>query len=205
MTAADPFPLLCAPTHGGLRRNVGCGLFFAGAVETDARDALVALVPAVMRYELAWSRDFLYAGTADRFDKHFDNEDRAALSDAIDTWLRGTHGAAPVAFAYLTDLPERAEYAPWAERSVARVPDVVLPWLRAHWSARAPTSAADTHAASILDNLAYFILTLYADQTPALSPAVVHELVHAADVIAATDASCGADRWRDELLSRLQR
>jgi hypothetical protein len=123
----DPFPLLCAPTHGGLRRNLGCGVFFVDAVPVEAHDALVELVPEVLRHELAWSRDFLYAGTADRFDKHFDNDDRARLSDAIDTWLQATHAAAPLAFVYLTDLPERDDYTLWASRSVARVPDVVLP------------------------------------------------------------------------------
>jgi hypothetical protein len=201
----DPFPLLCAPTHGGLRRNLGCGAFFVDAVPVEAHDALVELVPEVLRHELAWSRDFLYAGTADRFDKHFDNDDRARLSDAIDTWLQATHAAAPLAFVYLTDLPERYDYTLWASRSVARVPDVVLPWVRAHWASRQPTASAGAHAATILDNLAYFMLTLYADKTPELSSAVVHELVHAADVIAASDATCGADRWRDELLEKLQR
>lgn len=202
---AEPFPLLCAPTHGGLRRNVGGGLFFAAPVASDDRDTLVALVPPALRHELAWSRDFLYAGTADRFDKHFDNHDRAALSNAIDGWLRATHVAAPLAFAYVTDLPERAEYAPWAARGIARVPDVVLPWLRAHWAARGPVSSAAAQAAVIADSLAYFILTLYAEKTPALPAALVHELAHAAEVIAATDESCGADRWRDELLARLGR
>ena len=202
---SDPFPLLCAPTHGGLRRNVGCGVFFAADVAVEARDALVALVPAPLRHEVAWSRDFFYAGTADRFDKHFDSGDRALLSDEIDAWLRATHAAAPLAFVYLTDLPEREDYVPWAARSIARVPAVVLPWLRAHWDARGATPGTDTHAAAILDNLAYFIIGLYAEKTPELSPAVVHELVHAAGIIAASDESCGADLWRDELLARLRR
>lgn len=203
--ASDPFPLLCAPTHGGLRRNVGCGLFFVETIPAEARDALVELVPQPLRHELAWSRDFLYAGTADRFDKHFDGGDRALLSDTIDIWLQATHAAAPLAFVYLTDLPERDDYTLWAARSVRHVPDVVLPWVRAHWASRGPSPATAAHAAAILDNLAYFILTLFAEKTPELSSAVVHELVHAADVIAASDASCGADRWRDELLARLQR
>ncbi len=202
---ADPFPLLCAPTHGGLRRNVGGGLFFAAPVAPGDRDALVALVPPALRHELAWSRDFLYAGTADRFDKHFDNQDRAVLSDAVDAWLRATHAVAPLAFAYVTDLPEHAAYPAWAARGVAFVPGVVLPWLRAHWAARGPASSAAAQAAVIADSLAYFILTLYVEQTPALPPALVHELAHAAEVIAATDESCGADRWRDELLARLGR
>jgi hypothetical protein len=201
----DGFPLLCAPTHGGLRRNVGFGLFFAEAVVVAARDELVALVPPVLHHELVWNRDFFYAGTADRFDTHFDIGDRAALSDAIDAWLRATHAAAPLAFVYATDLPERPTYPPWAARSVARVPDVILPWLRAHWSARGPTAGPGAHAAAIADSLAYFILTLYAVKTPDLETAVVHQLVHAAEVIAASDESCGADRWRDELLARLQR
>lgn len=201
----DPFPLLCAETHGGLRRNVGCGLFFAAEVAASARDGLVALVPEVLQHEMVWSRDFFYAGTADRFDKHFDSGDRALLGERIDGWLKATHEAAPVAFVYLTDLPERDEYTVWAARSVVRVPDVVLPWVRTHWAARGPTSAAAAHAAVILDNLAYFMLTLYAEQTRELSAGIVEELVHAADVIAASDVSCGADRWRDELLARLQR
>jgi hypothetical protein len=205
VTTPDPFPLLCSPTHGGLRRNVGCGLFFADVVTADARDALVERVPLVLRHELAWSRDFLYAGTADRFDKHFDNDDRARLSDEIDAWTRATHAAAPLAFVYMTDVPERDDYTAWAARSVSCVPDVVLPWVRSHWAARGPSGSAGIHAAVILDNLAYFIITLYAEKTPALSPGVVAELVHAADVIAASDSTCGADRWRDELLARLQR
>lgn len=200
----DPFPLLSSPTHGGLRRSVGCGLFFADAVAPELRDELVALVPPVLHHELAWSSDFLYAGTADRFDKQFDSGDRAALSNAVDAWLKATHAAAPLAFVYLTDVPERDEYTLWAARSVAHVPDVVLPWVRAHWAARGPTSSAAAHAAVILDNLAYFMLTLYAEKTPELPSGVVHELVHAAEVIAATDESCGADRWRDELLAKLR-
>lgn len=204
-TTTDPFPLLCSPTHGGLRRNVGCGLFFLEPVSAEARDGLVELVPPVLRHELAWSSDFFYAGTADRFDKDFDSRERAALSNSVDAWLTATHAAAPLAFVYMTDVPERDEYTLWAARSVVHVPDVVLPWVRAHWATRGPTSAAGAHAAVILDNLAYFMLTLYAEQTPELPAGVVHELVHAAEVIAATDESCGADRWRDELLARIQR
>jgi hypothetical protein len=203
----DPFPLLCAATHGGLRRNVGCGLFFAEEVAVEARDELIALVPEVMRHEMAWSRDFFYAGTADRFDKHFDSggSDRVVLSERIDEWLRAAHARKSLAFAYVSDLPEVAGYQEWAERSVERVPDVVLPWLRAHWSARGVERAADTHAAGIVDSLAYFVLTLYAEKTPEIDERIVEELVYAADVIAATDESCGADRWRDELLARLKR
>jgi hypothetical protein len=208
---SDRFPLLCGATHGGLRRNVGCGLFFAADVALEARDALVALVPDVMRHELAWSRDFFYAGTADRFDKHFDDGDRARLSGAIDAWLRATHELAPLAFAYVTDLPEVGGYVAWAARSVACVPEVVLPWLRAEWAeresarSRAGASATAMHAGSIVDSLAYFVLTLYAEQTSEIARSVVEELVQAAEVIAASDESCGADRWRDELLVRLTR
>jgi hypothetical protein len=186
-------------------------LFFVEAVApeaaVEAREDLVALVPDVMRHETAWSRDFFYAGTADRFDKHFDRGDRALLSERIDAWLRSTSAVRSVAFGYVSDLPEVEGYATWAETSVACVPAVVLPWLRAHWArrGRSAAGAAEAHAARIVDSLAYVVLALYAEKTPVIARGVVEELVHAAEVIAASDESCGAERWREEHLARLAR
>ncbi len=202
--ASDPFPLLCTPTHHGLRRNVGVGLFFTADVPADDRDAIEALVPPPLRHELVWSRDFCYAGTPDRFDTGYDAGDRAALSAAIDAWLHATHAAAALAFVYLTDLPELAAYPAWASRSVARVPDLVLPWLQRHWSSGGPARAgAEQHATTILDNLSYFLLALYADATPDMTPALRARLLHVADIICASDSGCGAELWRDELVAKL--
>lgn len=200
----DRFALLCTPTHHGLRRNLGAGMFFAADVAPADRDAVEALVPAPLRHEMVWSRDFFYAGTPDRFDTGYDASDRAALSDAIDIWLHATHAAAPLAFVYLTDLPERPAYPPWAARSVARIPDLVLPWLQRHWSSGGPARAgAEQHATTILDNVSYFLLTLYADATPEMAPALRARLLHVADIICSSDSGCGAQLWRDELVAKL--
>ncbi len=203
MTAASdrhPFPLLCSPTYHGLRRNLGCGLCFAAEVPAEARTALEALVPAPLRFELIWSRDFLYAGTADRFDPG----DRAALSDAIDVWLRASHALAPLAFVYTTDLPERPDYPPWAARSVALIPAVVLPWLTARWDGGGlAVGGSERHAAIVLDSFSYFLLTLYADATPTIDADLRARLVHLANVICDSDSGCGAELWRSELIAKL--
>jgi len=196
----DPFPFLCRPTHHRLHRNLGVGLFFAAEVAAADRAALESLVPAPLGHELIWAGDFLYAGSTDWF--RFG--DAAAFSAAIDSWLRASHARAPLAFAFATDLPELPGYAAWAERSVARVPDVVVPWLWRRWSGgRLAAGSADRHAAVVLDSFSYFLLSRYAEVTPVIDAALRARLVHLAHLICDSDTGCGAELWRDELMGKL--
>lgn len=202
MTAAvaEPFPFLCRPTHQRLHRNLGVGLFFVDEVAVAGRAALAARVPEPLRHELIWAGDFLYAGSAD----WFAFGDAQVFSAALDAWLRASHAVAPLAFVFATDLPELPAYPPWAARSLARVPDVVVPWLVRRWDGgRLAAGSVDRHAAVVLDSLSYFLLARYAEVTPEIDAELRATLVHLAHVICASDTGCGAELWRDELVGLL--